>query len=70
VILALGSQFTPHGTVLAQEEHRPPLIPAPDRRPNEDSGPYDTFVIRGATLIDGTGAPPREGGLETSSSLQ
>ncbi|PSQ96630.1 MAG: amidohydrolase, partial [Bacteroidetes bacterium SW_11_64_17] len=33
------------------------LPKAPDRVRGE--GPYDRLVIRGATLIDGTGAPPR-----------
>src|SRR3954447_8175207 len=32
--------------------------PAPNRRPGEGAGPYKRLVIRGATLIDGTGAPP------------
>ena len=32
--------------------------PAPDRRPDEGAGPFSRLVIRGATLIDGTGAPP------------
>src|SRR5262245_14367028 len=35
------------------------LRPAPNRRADEGKGPYRTMVIRGATLIDGTGAPPR-----------
>src|SRR5436190_2615835 len=35
------------------------LRPAPNRRPDEGKGPYNTLVIRGATLIDGTGGPPR-----------
>ena len=35
------------------------LRPAPNRRPDEGKGPYKTLVIRGATLIDGTGGPPR-----------
>jgi len=26
---------------------------------NTNNGPYDTLIIRGATMIDGTGAPPR-----------
>jgi imidazolonepropionase-like amidohydrolase len=33
--------------------------PAPDRRPDEGDGPYDRLVLRGAIVIDGTGAPPR-----------
>src|SRR5690349_21320281 len=33
--------------------------PAPNRRPNEGDGPHQMLVIRGATLIDGTGGPPR-----------
>jgi hypothetical protein len=33
--------------------------PAPERRAGEGGGPYNRMVIRGATLIDGTGAPPR-----------
>lgn len=33
--------------------------PAPARRQGEGMGPYRRMVIRGVTLIDGTGAPPR-----------
>ncbi len=33
--------------------------PCPDRGPDEGTGPFKRMVIRGATLIDGTGAPPR-----------
>lgn len=32
--------------------------PAPARQAGEGEGPYDLLVIRGATLIDGAGAPP------------
>jgi hypothetical protein len=35
-----------------------PPAPAPARRPGEGAGPFKRLVIRGATLIDGTGAPP------------
>ncbi len=35
------------------------LNPAPRRRPDEGKGPFKLLVIRGATLIDGTGAPPQ-----------
>jgi imidazolonepropionase-like amidohydrolase len=38
---------------------RDPLTPAPDRRDGEGTGPFKTLVIRGAMLVDGTGAPPR-----------
>src|SRR5206468_5059904 len=38
---------------------RDPLAPAPNRASGEGFGPYKTMVVRGATLIDGTGGPPR-----------
>lgn len=41
----------------AQDES-PEMIPAPDRGSDEGEGPFERLVIRGATLIDGTGAPP------------
>ena len=31
---------------------------APDRKPGEGEGPFQRLIIRGATVIDGTGAPP------------
>jgi imidazolonepropionase-like amidohydrolase len=34
------------------------LNPAPARRESEGRGPFQTLIIRNATLIDGTGAPP------------
>ncbi len=34
------------------------MIPAPDRGSDEGAGPFDRLIIRGATLIDGTGGPP------------
>lgn len=34
------------------------MVPAPDRAPGEGEGPFERLIIRGATLIDGTGAPP------------
>src|SRR5438034_11847618 len=45
----------PTDTPLARE----PLTPAPNRAPGEGFGPYQTMVVRGAMLIDGTGGPPR-----------
>jgi len=38
------------------DEPRQPY--APDRRPDEGEGPFKRLIIRGATVIDGTGAPP------------
>jgi imidazolonepropionase-like amidohydrolase len=52
--LALGAM------TIAQAQEPPPRInPAPNRGPDEGRGPFKTLVIRGAVLIDGTGAPPR-----------
>ena len=59
---ALGGDWS--ATLLAQERGpqapppRDPLAPAPNRGSNEGMGPFATLVIRGAMLIDGTGAPP------------
>ncbi len=33
------------------------IPPAPDRRPGEGEGPYPQLILRGATVIVGTGAP-------------
>ena len=38
------------------EEDQPPMAPTPPRA--EGEGPFERLIIRGATLIDGTGAPP------------
>jgi imidazolonepropionase-like amidohydrolase len=35
------------------------INPAPDRKPGEGEGPFERLVIRGVTVIDGTGAQPR-----------
>lgn len=45
------------GAAVAQDD-QPDMIPAPDRGPGEGGGPYSRLIIRGATLIDGSGAPP------------
>jgi hypothetical protein len=42
-----------------QTLQRDPLTPAPARARGEGFGPYQTMVVRGAMLIDGTGGPPR-----------
>ncbi len=41
------------------DEARETVQPAPNRGPDEGMGPFTRLIIRGATLIDGTGAPPR-----------
>ena len=43
----------------AQERGEPRMERVPDRQPGEGVGPFRRMVIRGAMLIDGTGAPPR-----------
>ncbi|GMN02779.1 amidohydrolase family protein [Erythrobacter sp. MTPC3] len=44
--------------VLAQATAQPVMEAVPDRPGGEGEGPYETLLIRGATMIDGTGAPP------------
>lgn len=43
-------------TVWAEGEETETIPPAPARA--EGEGPYDQLILRGATLINGTGAPP------------
>ncbi len=51
------------GWVAAQTQPQRGVTPAPDRRTTgndaEGEGPFERLVIRGATIIDGTGAPPQ-----------
>jgi imidazolonepropionase-like amidohydrolase len=47
------------GGAVTRAQPREDLKPAPDRRSDEGTGPFKTMIIRGAMLIDGTGAPPR-----------
>jgi imidazolonepropionase-like amidohydrolase len=42
----------------AQTQPRPSIEPGPNRGAGEGDGPFDRLVIRGATMIDGAGAPP------------
>ena len=46
------------GQAVAQDDDEPRMIPAPDRQAGEGEGPFERLIIRGGTLIDGTGAPP------------
>jgi len=58
---ARGALSVAEGQAPAQTRAPQPdrdLIPAPARRAGEGLGPFKTLVIRGAMLIDGTGAPP------------
>ena len=52
--LALTATLCLAGSALAQG-----MEVTTARRADEGGGPYDRLVIRGATVIDGTGAPPR-----------
>ena len=49
------------GAGLAQEQQptEETVEQAPDRGPGEGEGPFERLIIRGATVIDGSGAPPR-----------
>ncbi len=43
----------------AEKSEKSNAIPAPARQSGEGLGPYKKLVIRGVTLIDGSGSPPR-----------
>lgn len=43
----------------AAQEPEETVRGAPDRRADEGQGPFERLIIRGATLIDGSGAPAR-----------
>ncbi|NIM51666.1 MAG: amidohydrolase [Gemmatimonadales bacterium] len=47
------------GNGAAQQDSARTVQPAPDRAPGEGEGPFERLIIRGATVIDGTGAPGR-----------
>ena len=55
--IVLGVMFV--APFAAAQDEGPKMIPAPDRGAEEGGGPYGRLIIRGATLIDGTGSPPR-----------
>lgn len=54
--IALGAVVSPP---LSAQAPAAAMERVPDRRSDEGQGPFRKLVIRGATLIDGTGAPPR-----------
>jgi imidazolonepropionase-like amidohydrolase len=55
---ALGCVMALAASSALSQDDRPKMIPAPDRGAGEGEGPYSRLIIRGATLIDGTGSPP------------
>ncbi len=55
----LVAQQAPAATRPQEQQGGQSLVPAPNRGPNEGKGPFKTLVIRGVTVIDGTGAPPQ-----------
>ncbi|MCI0660848.1 MAG: amidohydrolase, partial [Acidobacteria bacterium] len=60
LLLALVSSDLSLFIVQGQDPQAPPqLTLAPNRGAEEGRGPFKTLVIRGAILIDGTGAPPQ-----------
>jgi cytosine/adenosine deaminase-related metal-dependent hydrolase len=61
-ILALGAALAASlggPAPAAAQEGGARMERVPDRQPGEGVGPFRRMVIRGAMLIDGTGAPPR-----------
>ncbi len=58
-LLLLAASFAGLGAQEPPEtQEKPKSIPAaPDR--SEGEGPFDRLILRGAILVDGTGAPPR-----------
>jgi cytosine/adenosine deaminase-related metal-dependent hydrolase len=57
-LATLGLLFAHPNLVRSQSEgQRRTVEPAPDRGANEGAGPFERLIIRGATMIDGTGAP-------------
>jgi hypothetical protein len=56
---ALAAALAALPALRAQDRAEPRMERVPDREPGEGAGPFRRLVIRGATLIDGSGAPPR-----------
>jgi imidazolonepropionase-like amidohydrolase len=59
-VIACMTLMTAHATAAQQTPAAPVrrVIPAPNRPAGEGDGPHQRLIVRGATLIDGTGAPP------------
>ncbi len=54
VVLTLTTLVVQHDVLLAQS---PGVKHSPDRAPGDGEGPFERLIIRGATVVDGTGAP-------------
>ena len=54
--LLLLLSISPVPGLAADEEGRESIVPAPPRA--EGEGPWNRLILRGATIVDGTGAPP------------
>src|SRR5829696_8562054 len=57
-IAAIVLTLAGSGSALHSQGTREAITAAPGRRADEGKGPFKTLVIRGVTVIDGTGAPP------------
>ena len=51
--------FSQQSAQKKEKEEDKTVMPAPDRKAGEGEGPFKRLILRGATVIDGTGGPPR-----------
>ncbi|MFM8393559.1 MAG: amidohydrolase family protein [Acidobacteriota bacterium] len=58
VMAVVGATAQTAQTSQSSGSTRRGVDPGPDRRKDEGEGPFSRLIIRGATVIDGTGAPP------------
>ena len=56
ILLAVALGFGFAARAFPQEDEPKPILKAPPRA--EGEGPWKKLILRGVTLIDGTGAPP------------
>ncbi|MGD8868222.1 MAG: amidohydrolase family protein [Gemmatimonadales bacterium] len=59
VVIGLSQALSGAGAAQESEEQRREVAQAPDRGPDEGLGPFERLILRGALVIDGTGAPAR-----------
>jgi imidazolonepropionase-like amidohydrolase len=57
-VTTLVAQNPPSAPARQAGEQRESLTPGPNRRNDDGRGPFKTLVLRGAIVIDGSGAPP------------